>query len=134
MVIGTIASSGHHYDMNSHIESPPPICTWEKWHLGGYGTLSTEFLSDCHHDSIIMLNVCCVCGMSGQYVSVGLDQKTKTGSCLFQCDVPHQWIAQRQVYCDVMGCPVSAAWHSSVAALRSKYHCYKLLSQYDLRC
>ena len=33
------------------------------------------------------------------------------GSCVFQCDVPHQWIAQRQVgpmfvYCDRVGCHV----------------------------
>ena len=33
------------------------------------------------------------------------------GSCVFQCDVPHQWIAQRQVgpmsvYCDEVGCHV----------------------------
>ena len=30
------------------------------------------------------------------------------GSCVFQCDVPHQWKAQRQtdpgsVYCDMVG-------------------------------
>ena len=40
----------------------------------------------------------------------GLTQDIKMGSCecLFQCDVPHQWIAQRQVgpvsvYCDGWG-------------------------------
>ena len=40
------------------------------------------------------------------------------GSCVFQCDVPHQWIAQRQVgpvsvYCDgvgVMSCVCSMAF------------------------
>ena len=31
------------------------------------------------------------------------------GSCVFQCDFPHQWIAQRQVspvfvFCDGVGC------------------------------
>ena len=41
----------------------------------------------------------------------GLTQDIKMGSCVFQCDVPHQWIAQRQVgpvsvYCDGVGCRV----------------------------
>ena len=38
------------------------------------------------------------------------------GSCVFQCDVPHQWIAQRQVgpvsvYCDGVGCHVLCLRH-----------------------
>ena len=34
-----------------------------------------------------------------------------------------------------VSCPVSAAWHSCVAAHWSKYHCYKQApSQYDLSC
>ena len=34
-----------------------------------------------------------------------------------------------------VSCPVSAAWHSCVAAYWSKYHCYKQApSWYDLRC
>ena len=34
-----------------------------------------------------------------------------------------------------VSCPVSAAWHSCVAAHWSKYHCYKQApSRYDLRC
>ena len=58
-------------------------------------------------------------------------------------DVPHQWIAQRQVgplsvhamWRDGVSCPVSVAWHSCVAAHWSKYHCYKQApSRYDLRC
>ena len=44
----------------------------------------------------------------GRISRLGLIQDTKTGSCVFQCDVPHQWIAQRQVgpvsvYCDGWG-------------------------------
>ena len=40
----------------------------------------------------------------------------KMGSCVFQCDVPHQWIAQRQVgpvsvYCDGVGCRVLCLRH-----------------------
>ena len=38
------------------------------------------------------------------------------GSCVFQCNVPHQWIAQRQVspvsvYCDGVGCRVHHMKH-----------------------
>ena len=41
----------------------------------------------------------------------GITQDIKMGSCVFQCDVPHQWIAQRQVglvsvYCGGAGCHV----------------------------
>ena len=78
----------------------------------------------------------------GRISRVGLTQDIKMGSCVFQCDVPHQWIAQRwvgpvSVYCVRGGvsCLVSAAWHSWVAAHWSKYHCYKQApSRYDLRC
>ena len=46
----------------------------------------------------------------------GLTQDIKMGSCVFQCDVPHQWIAQRQVgpvsvYCDGVGCHVLCLRH-----------------------
>ena len=44
----------------------------------------------------------------------GLTQDIKMGSCVFQCDVPHQWRAQRQVgpvYCDGVGCRVLCLWH-----------------------
>ena len=44
---------------------------------------------------------------------------------------PCVWILSR----GGVSCPVSAAWHSSVAAHWSKYHCYKqALSWYDLIC
>ena len=40
----------------------------------------------------------------------------KLGSCVFQCDIPHQWIAQRQVgpvsvYCEGMECHVLRLRH-----------------------
>ena len=40
-----------------------------------------------------------------------VDTAIKMGSCVFRCDVPHQWIPQRQagpvsVYCDGVGCHV----------------------------
>ena len=46
----------------------------------------------------------------------GLTKDIKMGSCVFQCDVPHQWIAQRQVapvsvYCDGVGCHVLCLRH-----------------------
>ena len=59
------------------------------------------------------LNVCwCVCVWKDREgFPSGLTQDIKMGSCVFQCDVPHQWIAQRQVgpvsvYCDGVGCHV----------------------------
>ena len=47
----------------------------------------------------------------GRISRPGLTQDIKMGSCVFQCDVPHQWIAQRQVspvsvYCDGVRCRV----------------------------
>ena len=46
----------------------------------------------------------------------GLNQDINMGSCIFQCDIPHQQIAQRQVgpvsvYCDRMGCHVLCLRH-----------------------
>ena len=31
---------------------------------------------------------------SGRVSRSGLTQDIKMGSCVFQCDIPHQWIAQ----------------------------------------
>ena len=47
----------------------------------------------------------------GMISGSGLIQDIKMGSCAFQCDVPHQLIARRQVgpvsvYCDWVGCHV----------------------------
>ena len=49
----------------------------------------------------------------------GLTQDIKMGSCVFQCDVPHQWIAQRQVcpvsvYCYRVGCHVLSLRHGNL--------------------
>ena len=51
-----------------------------------------------------------VCGRSGQ------TQDIKMGSCGFQCDAPHHWIAKRQVgpvseYCDGVVCHVLCLRH-----------------------
>ena len=48
----------------------------------------------------------CMWGRSGRISRSGLTQDIRIGSCVFQSEVPHQWIAQRQVdpvsvYCDV---------------------------------
>ena len=76
-----------------------------------------------HHNSRVECSLVCVESQGRISWSV-LTQDIKMGSCVFQFDVPHQWIAQRQVdpvsvYCDRVGvtCPVSAAWHSCVAPL-----------------
>ena len=52
----------------------------------------------------------------GRISRSGLTQDIKMGSCVFQCDVPHQWIVQRQVgsvsvYCDGVGCRVLCLRH-----------------------
>ena len=52
----------------------------------------------------------------GRISRSGVAQDIKMGSCVFQCDVPHQWIAQRQVgpvsvYYDRMGCHVLCLQH-----------------------
>ena len=56
-----------------------------------------------------------VCVEGGGRISrSGLTQDINMGSCVFQCDVPHQWIAQRQVdpvYCDRIGCHVLCLQH-----------------------
>ena len=70
------------------------------WVQDPVGTvLSTELPTANHHNSIRRIS------------QSGLTHDIKMGSCVFQCDVPHQWIAQRQVgpvsvYCDGMGCHV----------------------------
>ena len=76
--------------------------------LGGYGTLSTELLTDHHHNSIIKLSV--------HWCVWKVRSDIQIGSSIFQCDVPHQWITQRQVvpvsvYCDGVGCHVLCVWH-----------------------
>ena len=108
---------------------------------GWYGTF--YWASDCwppwQHQ--VERSLVCVEGR-GRISRSGLTQDIKMGSCVFQYDVPHRWIAQRQVWPRVcilwrggVSCPVSAAWHFCVAAHWSKYHCYKQApSWYDLRC
>ena len=55
-------------------------------------------------------------GQSTTVTGWGVTQDIKMGSCVFHCDIPHQWIAQRQVrpvsvYCDVVGCHVLCLRH-----------------------
>ena len=80
----------------------------------------------------------CVDGR-GRFFQSGLTQYIEMGSCVFQCNIPHHWIANnRLALClyTVTGWGVmSCAWHSCVAAHWSKNHCYKQApSGYDLRC
>ena len=71
--------------------------------------LSTELPTDYHHYSIrVEGSLVCVEGQ-GRISRSGFTQDIKMGSCVFQCDIPHQWIAQQKVgpvsvYCDGMGC------------------------------
>ena len=52
----------------------------------------------------------------GRISRSGLTEDIKMGGCVFKCDVPHQWIAQRHigpvsVYCDGVGCHFLCLWH-----------------------
>ena len=82
----------------------------------------------------------CVCVQDrGRISRLGLTQDFRFGSCVFQCDVPHQWIAQQvglPLYCDEMGYNVLCLRHGIPVWQHnwSKYHCYKQApSRYDLR-
>ena len=55
---------------------------------GGYGTLSTDLLTDNHHTSISSL--VCVEGC-GRISRSGPTQDNRIGSYVFLCNVPHQW-------------------------------------------
>ena len=61
----------------------------------------------------------------------GLNQDIQMSSCVFLCDVPHQWIAQRQVgpmsvYCDRVWCHILCLQHDISQCcqniLHSKYY------------
>ena len=67
-------------------------------------------------DTVLSTELPCVEG-GGRISQLGLTQDIKMGSCVFQCDVPHQWIAQRQVgpvsvYYDGVGCCVLCLRHA----------------------
>ena len=78
--------------------------------LGGYCTLSTELQTYFQHNSNVELCVrWCVWKVGKGFPDRVLPKTLRMGSCIFQCNVPHQWIAQRQVgsvsvYCDRVGC------------------------------
>ena len=86
----------------------------------GCGTLSTELPTDYQHiyqlHKVERLPVGECVEDRGRISRSGLTQDIKMGSCVFQCDVPHQWISQRQVgpvsvYCDGVGCHVLCLRH-----------------------
>ena len=104
--------------------------------LVGYVTLSTELSTDYY--SIIELSVRWCVKERGRISRSGLTQDIKMGSCV--CDVPHQWIAQRQVgpvsvYCDGVGCHVLclrlsiAMWqHTGQSTTATSRHCRDMTS------
>ena len=86
------------------------------WVTSGQSSISTELPTVNHHNSIKLSVRCCVWKVGEENSRSGLTQDIKMGSCVFQCDVPHQWIAQRQVgpvsvYCDGVGCRVMCLRH-----------------------
>ena len=75
---------------------------------------ASEWLPPYQHHKVVQ-SLVCVEGRGSIYW-LGFTQDIKMGSCLFQCDVPRQWIAQQQVgpvsvYCDVVGCHVLCLRH-----------------------
>ena len=66
---------------------------WTSVEGWGYGTLSIDLLTGCHHYSIMILNVRVVC--RGQVSQSSPTKDIKMGWCIFQCDIPHQWVAHR---------------------------------------
>ena len=80
--------------------------------------ISTELLADYHHTSIMKLierSLVCV-EDRGRISRSCVTQDIKMGSCVFQCDIQHQWIAQQQVgpvsvYCDSVWCHVLGVRH-----------------------
>ena len=82
----------------------------------GHGKLPIKLPTVYHHTSILKLSVrWCVYGRE-RISRSGLTQDIKTGNWVFHCDVPHQWVAQRQVgpvsvYCDMMECHVPCLRH-----------------------
>ena len=117
---------------------------WRKWWQTAWIITSCSTVCSSvsiSHNTRISWVLAGVCGRSGKDFPFGSYPIYKMRSWGFQCDVPHQWIAQRHVgpvtvYCDGLGySTVSTAWYSCVAAHWSKYHCYKQVpSWYDLRC
>ena len=73
----------------------------------------------------------------GRISQSGLTQDIKMGSFVFQCDVPHQWIAQRQVgpvsvYCDRVVCHVLCILWWDMVSCPVSVHCEGL--GYDVLC
>ena len=55
----------------------------------------------------------------GRILRSGMTHDNIMGSCVFQFDVPHQWIPQRQVgpvsvYCDGVGCRALCLQHGTL--------------------
>ena len=103
--------------MDKHNTSPGFKIQWVRYTF----KLASNWLPPQQHYWIERWLVC-VEGR-GRISRSGLTQDIKMGNYVFECDVSHKWIAQRQVgpvsvYCDGVGvwCSVSAAWHSCVAA------------------
>ena len=106
-----------------------------------YGTLSTELLTDYHHNTIMKFRVrWCVWKVGEGFPGRFWPCSIKMGSCVFQCDVPHPWIAQRQVspvsvYCDGVGCHVLClrhgipVWqHTGQSTTATSRHCRDMTS------
>ena len=94
--------------MNSHTTGPCFKTRLVRYFLPSF-RLTTTITASVEHSLV------CVEGRR-RISQLGVTNDIKMGSYVFQCDVPHQWIAQRQVgpvsvYCDLMRCRVLCLWH-----------------------
>ena len=129
---GYIRSSCGQVDsiMDLHTTGPRFKTRWVRYFFYG----ASDWLSPYQHHKVEHLLVC-VEGQEGNCWS-GLTQDIKIGSCVYQCDIPHQWIAQWQVgpvsvCCDGVECHVLCLRHGirvwqpigQITTATSSHHC-----------
>ena len=132
--IGVFSASGIHWLYHT---MPVPDSR-----LGGYGTLSTDLLTDYHHYSITELSIRWRVSKIGKDFPVGSDlrhQNVQLCIPMSRSTSMDSTTTGRPCVCVLwrygLTCHVSGAWHSCVAAHRLKDHCYRQAPpQYVLRC
>ena len=98
--------------MDSHTTGPGSKTRFVRYFLPSFRLTTTITLKQHRR---VKLSLMCMEGR-GRISRSGLTQVIKMCSCVFQCDFPHQLIAQRQVgavsvYCDGVGCHVLCLRH-----------------------
>ena len=78
--------------LDLHTTGPGFKAQWEQYTFYG----ASDWLPPYQYHKVER-SLVCVEGR-GRICQLCLTQDIKMGSCIFQCDLPHQWIAQRQVH------------------------------------